>query len=154
MTLGFVGIHGETIIGMQGIGISTPKAAAVAAATAGFVMVIHIPKGLIFTNGIKSLIVATGKPETNTELFGSVESTDGAIPNEHLKQAPQTTTDILCRTIQPTHVYIMSFCYDSDNILLDLQNENFILVLYRQKLITDAQIFGTTSCFSIFWCEC
>ena len=83
---------------MQGIGVNTPKAAAVAAATAGFVIVIHIPKGLIFSKGTQSLIVAIGSPEINTLFVGSVQSTEGATPNEHFKHAPQTTTDILYRT--------------------------------------------------------
>jgi hypothetical protein len=36
---------------MHGIGVSTPNAAAVAAATAGFVGVMHIPKGWTLTIG-------------------------------------------------------------------------------------------------------
>ena len=82
-------------MGMHGIGVNTPNAAAVAAATAGFVIVMHIPNGFIFSKGTKSLIVAIGNPEIKTLFVGSVQSTDGATPNEHLKQAPQTTTDIL-----------------------------------------------------------
>lgn len=100
VTVGFVEIHGDGITGMQGIGVSTPKAAAVAVATAGFVMVEHIPNGLIFSKGTKSLIVATATPETNTEFFGRTQSVDGAIPKEHFKQAPQTTTDILHHTTE------------------------------------------------------
>ena len=98
MILGVEAIHGDDITGMQGIGVNVPKAAAVAAATAGFVIVVHVPKGLIFSKGILSLIVAMGKPDTNAEVLGNVQSTDGAAPNEHFKQAPQTTTDILYRT--------------------------------------------------------
>ena len=36
---------------MQGIGVSTPRAAAVAAATVGFAIELHIPNGMMFTIG-------------------------------------------------------------------------------------------------------
>ena len=114
--LGFVEIHGDDSTGRQGIGVSAPRAAAVAVATAGFVIVVHIPKGLMFNKGTKSLIVATGKSETNTEFLGKTHSTDGAIPNEHFKQAPQTTTAILYISLS-IHAYIMSFCDNAHNIL-------------------------------------
>ena len=45
------GIHGAGVTGMHGIGVRTPNAAAVAAATAGFVGVMHIPNGGMFTIG-------------------------------------------------------------------------------------------------------
>jgi hypothetical protein len=37
-TLGEPGVHGALVIGMQGIGVKTPNAAAVAAATMGLAM--------------------------------------------------------------------------------------------------------------------
>jgi hypothetical protein len=37
---------------MQGIGVSTPNAAAVAAATAGLAGDIHIPNGMMFVMGM------------------------------------------------------------------------------------------------------
>ena len=46
--------------GMQGIGVRVPIAAAVAAATCGFDIDLHIPKGLMFTIGAKSIILAIG----------------------------------------------------------------------------------------------
>lgn len=46
------GIHGVIVIGRHGIGVRTPNAAAVAAATIGLAGLMHIPKGIIFTNGI------------------------------------------------------------------------------------------------------
>ena len=52
MTVGAPGIHGEEVIGRHGIGVNTPNAAAVAAATIGFDGVMHIPNGRMFTNGI------------------------------------------------------------------------------------------------------
>jgi len=58
-TVGEPGAHGAAHAGMHGIGVSTPSAAAVAAATAGFAGFEHIPK-VIGSFGI-SIIVAIGK---------------------------------------------------------------------------------------------
>lgn len=49
---GAPGVQGELVAGMQGCGVSTPNAAAVAAATCGLATLIHIPNGMMFTNGI------------------------------------------------------------------------------------------------------
>lgn len=51
-TVGAPGTHGETVAGMQGIGVRTPIAAAVAAATIGFAGDIHMPKGMMLTIGM------------------------------------------------------------------------------------------------------
>lgn len=51
ITVGLPGIHGADVIGVQGIGVRTPSAAAVAAATAGFAILMHIAKGLMFIKG-------------------------------------------------------------------------------------------------------
>ena len=42
-TLGFPGDHGVAIAGIQGIGVNTPNAAAVADATVGLAKLEHIP---------------------------------------------------------------------------------------------------------------
>src|SRR6187401_116677 len=42
-TLGEPGAHGATVAGMHGIGVSTPSAAAVAAATIGLASDVHNP---------------------------------------------------------------------------------------------------------------
>lgn len=63
-TLGCIGIQ-LTVTGTQGTGVRTPIAAAVAAATAGFVIVLHIPKGPTFAV-VASMIVAAGFPSANT----------------------------------------------------------------------------------------
>ena len=55
------GIH-AVVAGMQGCGVSTPSAAAVAAATIGFAGFLHIPIVGMFTSGAASWIVATGLP--------------------------------------------------------------------------------------------
>lgn len=59
-TVGSPMIHGVTVTGIQGIGVNTPIAVAVAAATAGFAGELHMPNGNILTNGAKSKMLATG----------------------------------------------------------------------------------------------
>lgn len=59
-TVGDPGIHGAAVIGVHGIGTSAPKAAMVAAATAGLARLIHIPKPVMLTNGLLSRMLATG----------------------------------------------------------------------------------------------
>ena len=59
-TVGDPGIHGAVVTGIHGIGVSTPIAAAVAAATVGFEGEVHMPKGVIFTNGLLSMIFTIG----------------------------------------------------------------------------------------------
>ena len=77
--------------GMQGMGVRTPKAAAVADATVGFAMDWHIPKGMMLTMGLLSMMFAIGLFCT----FGRVGSTTikepGAIPNVHCSIAPAHT---------------------------------------------------------------
>jgi len=51
-TVGAPGTHGATVIGIQGIGVSTPIAAAVAAATIGFAGDMHMANGMMFTMGM------------------------------------------------------------------------------------------------------
>jgi len=52
MTVGDPGTHGATVLGIQGIGVSTPSAAAVAEATVGLARDVHIPNGGMFANGL------------------------------------------------------------------------------------------------------
>lgn len=47
VTVGEPGIQGAVVTGMQGIGVKTPNAAAVAEATVGFAGDEHMPKGRI-----------------------------------------------------------------------------------------------------------
>jgi len=46
------GTHGAGVLGIQGMGVSTPRAAAVAAATVGFASDVHTPKGMMLTMGM------------------------------------------------------------------------------------------------------
>jgi hypothetical protein len=82
-TVAFVGIQGAAIAGRQGIGVRTPNAAVVAAATTGFARLIHIPNVAIFSIGTKSATLAAGIPPIRTRLVGKVVRTAGAAPNEH-----------------------------------------------------------------------
>jgi hypothetical protein len=100
-TVGHPGAQGAEVIGVQGIGVSTPSAAAVAEATAGFAMELHIPKGIIFINGILSIIVAAGIVAF-TMLVGRTIRVLGATPKLHCKLAP-------LHTINPI-VYNLPLC--------------------------------------------
>lgn len=50
-TVGEPGTQGATVAGIQGMGVSTPRAAAVAAATMGLANEVHMPKGEILAMG-------------------------------------------------------------------------------------------------------
>lgn len=84
------GSHGPTGTGTHGIGVSTPKAAAVAAATVGLDRLVHIPKGGILSSGTMSSIVAAGLPSMSTRRSGRTLSGDGDMPNEHSIWAVET----------------------------------------------------------------
>ena len=84
---GAPGNQGPVVTGMHGIGVRTPRAAAVAAATVGLDGVVHIPNGGMFTIGAMSFVVATGLPSTSTRLVGITTSVDGAMPKLHMRFA-------------------------------------------------------------------
>jgi hypothetical protein len=86
-TVGHGGTHGANVMGIHGIGVRIPEAAAVAAATIGFAKDIHVPKGIIFTKGIPSIMVAAGIIIEIVRLIGSTISTPGAEPKGHLSMA-------------------------------------------------------------------
>lgn len=50
-SFGFPGAQGAAMTGIHGMGVNTPRAAAVAAATVGLDVLLHMPKGTIFTIG-------------------------------------------------------------------------------------------------------
>jgi len=52
ITVGAPGTQGATVAGMHGMGVRTPMAATVAAATIGFAGDMHMPNGMIFTMGM------------------------------------------------------------------------------------------------------
>src|SRR5215217_5232709 len=90
ISLGQPGTHGAAVAGMQGMGVRTPSAAAVAAATMGLASDWHIPNGRMFTRGLLSRTFAAGVGPT-TLLVGSTTSDDGATPKLHCSIAPMTT---------------------------------------------------------------
>jgi hypothetical protein len=78
-TVGAPGTHGAGKTGTQGIGVSTPSAAAVAAATVGLLGELHTPKGGTFSMGTWSMIV----PATILLVMtgrGVALKVDGAAP--------------------------------------------------------------------------
>lgn len=91
MTFDFPGTQGDVVTGTQGIGVNTPKAADVAEATVGLASELHIPKGRIFTIGLKSMMEALGILLVKIFLSGKTINEEGAIPKEHCKVAPMHT---------------------------------------------------------------
>src|SRR3954451_9502949 len=83
ITVGEPGTQGPTVTGMHGIGVSTPSAAAVAAATIGLASDRHIPNGRMLTIGAESVIAANGRPPATIRFVGSTFNVPGAAPNEH-----------------------------------------------------------------------
>jgi hypothetical protein len=84
------GTHGLVVAGTHGIGVSTPRAAAVADATSGLASDEHIPKVGMFTIGAKSVMVATGI-EAAITMWGSGLKVAGATPKLHISSAPSVT---------------------------------------------------------------
>jgi hypothetical protein len=91
MQVGEPGVQGAAVAGMQGIGVRTPKAAAVAEATMGLAMDMHMPNVGIFTIGAESMIVAAGAPAM-VLFIGRTFKVAGATPNEHIIMAPVVTS--------------------------------------------------------------
>jgi hypothetical protein len=87
---------------MQGMGVNAPIAAAEAAATIGFAMLLHVPKGGIFNTGAWAMILAAGI-STITGVIGKTCKVDGAVPNEHMRTALLVTKNpivlLLCRIL-------------------------------------------------------
>jgi len=61
-TVGEPGTQGAGSTGTQGIGVNTPSAAAVAAATVGLAKDEHMPNGKTFNIGLLSMMFASGGP--------------------------------------------------------------------------------------------
>jgi hypothetical protein len=106
ITVGEPGDQGAVVTGTQGMGVRTPKAADVAAATAGFVGVVHIPKGMTFTMGILSMILAPGIPPAVTRFLGNTTRLLGATPKLHIIIAPLQTS---CAILSPNVLRIPYF---------------------------------------------
>src|SRR5579871_50962 len=89
-TVGAPGTQGAGVTGTHGMGVRTPNAAAVAAATVGFDGEEHIPNGATLTMGLPSMILAAGVP-VSTRLAGSTTRLLGAAPKLHCIIAPIAT---------------------------------------------------------------
>jgi len=90
-TVGEPGIQGAGITGVHGIGVKTPRAAAVADATAGFTIDVHTLNGRMFTKGTLSIMLAIGML-VDTRFLGRTIREEGAAPNEHCSEAPPQMT--------------------------------------------------------------
>ena len=90
ITVGAPGTQGAEVTGMHGIGVSTPNAAAVAAATVGFAGDMHMPNGPMFTIGTWSMMFAANWPLICVRLMGSTDNAEGAIPIVHMSCAVMT----------------------------------------------------------------
>ena len=88
---GAPGSQGEKVMGMQGIGVNTPNAEAVAESTVGLRSEEHMPNGRIFSKGLWSMIFAAGNTPQRTRLLGNTLKIDGAQPKEHFKTAVAQT---------------------------------------------------------------
>ena len=85
------GDQGAGVTGVHGAGVFTPRAAAVAAITAGLLVELHIPNGAIFAPITLSIIVAAGMFVAITLATGGTLRGTGAIPIEHFNSAPVVT---------------------------------------------------------------
>jgi hypothetical protein len=95
ITVGDPGAHTE-VTGVHGIGVKTPKAAAVAAATAGFARLMHIPKGMTSAKGVAEFILPAGMLCPMVRANGKTSRTLGAIPKVQAQTALETvSSDIL-----------------------------------------------------------
>lgn len=81
------GTQGAGNVGVQGMGVNTPRAAAVADATAGFAKEVHMMNGGTFTKGTLSIMFALSGPSLST-LGDSTASVDGPVPKLHCIMAP------------------------------------------------------------------
>lgn len=90
-TVGEPGAQGAAVAGMQGMGVNTPRAAAVAEATVGLAKDMHMPKVGMFTMGLESMMVAAGVPAM-VLLAGRTLRAAGAAPKEQAIIAPETTS--------------------------------------------------------------
>lgn len=81
------GDHGVTNIGIQGMGVKVPIAAAVAAATRGLLNDLHIPKEVILSIGTKSMIFPICMFPIVGRNGSIIIRLAGAAPKEHCKVA-------------------------------------------------------------------
>jgi hypothetical protein len=83
VTVGEPGAQGAAVTGTQGIGVNTPSAAAVAAATVGLAIELHIPNGGMLAMGLLSMMLAAGFTSPVTVGTATIRL-DGATPKLHV----------------------------------------------------------------------
>ena len=114
-TPAFVACQVPIGIGVHGCGVNTPNAAAVAEATAGLAIEVHIPIGVIFVLAAQSLIVAAGLPSIRTLCWFVVFNIPVPIPIVQAVVAPVTTISpiryspsipsaVNCRTLRKSNI--------------------------------------------------
>jgi hypothetical protein len=91
LTVAEPGDQGATVLGMQGWGVKTPDAAAVADATWGLANEVHMTNGITLAIGLLSIILAAGTLFAFTLLAGVMTSELGPVPKLHVAIAPMTT---------------------------------------------------------------
>lgn len=82
-TVGDPGVQ-AAVIGVHGMGVNTPSAAAVAVATAGFAILVHKTNGVISAKGVADIILLPGARNPMEKLNGSVSRALGATPKLHI----------------------------------------------------------------------
>ncbi len=107
VTVGQPGTQAE-VTGVQGIGVNTPRAAAVAAATAGFAKLMHTPKGITSAKGIADVILPAGIEHPVVMAIGSTSNEDGAAPIVHAHKALLTTNGIFNSPLITIYFYKLS----------------------------------------------
>jgi hypothetical protein len=90
------GTQGMVVAGTQGIGVRTPSAAAVAAATVGLAGLEHIPNEGTLAKGMLSMMFAAGMPPAITQFTGRTCSAPGAAPKLHESIVPLVTCRDIC----------------------------------------------------------
>lgn len=93
MTVGEPTTHGAGVSGVQGTGVGTPIAAAVAETNAGLVGDIHMPKGMMLTIGLLSMMLAAGWLLVIVLFCGNTTRVliPGGTANMHFSVAPLQT---------------------------------------------------------------
>src|SRR6516225_8776344 len=91
MKVGVPGAQGPGKTGTQGMGVSTPSAAAVAAATVGLAGLLHMPNGGMFTIGMLSMMLAAAMLLVIIWFLGSTLNVLGAAPKVQASIAPVQT---------------------------------------------------------------
>lgn len=104
--------------GVHGCGVSTPNAAAVAEATAGLLIEVHIPIGVIFVLGSQSLIVAAGFPSIRTLCWFVVFNIPVPMPIVQTVVAPVTTISPI--PVIPLPFLLLSIAGHYENLISDI----------------------------------